>query len=50
LRQNSPEFNDLKLLVDTLREGGADVEYVILPSNGKWYDLHVTYLQVILNH
>ncbi|OWP36636.1 D-alanyl-lipoteichoic acid biosynthesis protein DltD, partial [Raoultella ornithinolytica] len=37
-RQNSPEFNDLKLLVDTLREGGADVEYVILPSNGKWYD------------
>lgn len=37
-RQNSPEFDDLKLLVDTLREGGADVEYIILPSNGKWYD------------
>lgn len=35
---NSPEFNDLALLVDTLNEVGADVEYIILPSNGKWYD------------
>lgn len=35
---NSPEFNDLALLVDTLNEAGADVEYIILPSNGKWYD------------
>lgn len=33
---NSPEFNDLKLLVDTMREAGADVQYVsILPmENG----------------
>lgn len=35
---NSPEFNDLKLLVDTMREAGADVQYISIPSNGKWYD------------
>ncbi|HLR18546.1 MAG TPA: D-alanyl-lipoteichoic acid biosynthesis protein DltD [Staphylococcus sp.] len=35
---DSPEFNDLALLVDTLYEAGADVEYINLPSNGKWYD------------
>lgn len=35
---NSPEFNDLKLLVDTIREAGADVEYISIPANGKWYD------------
>ena len=35
---NSPEFNDLKLLVDTMREAGADVQYVSIPANGKWYD------------
>ncbi|MGW7885325.1 D-alanyl-lipoteichoic acid biosynthesis protein DltD [Staphylococcus xylosus] len=37
-RGNSPEFKDLELLVDTLREAGADVDYIIIPSNGKWYD------------
>lgn len=35
---NSPEFQDLALFVDTMNEAGADVEYIILPSNGKWYD------------
>ncbi|MBU0437123.1 D-alanyl-lipoteichoic acid biosynthesis protein DltD [Staphylococcus succinus] len=35
---NSPEFKDLALLVDTLHEAGADVTYINLPSNGKWYD------------
>ncbi|MFW0760348.1 D-alanyl-lipoteichoic acid biosynthesis protein DltD [Staphylococcus cohnii] len=35
---NSPEFKDLELLVDTMREAGADIEYISLPSNGKWYD------------
>ncbi|WP_114603772.1 D-alanyl-lipoteichoic acid biosynthesis protein DltD [Staphylococcus sp. EZ-P03] len=35
---NSPEFSDLKLLVDTMREAGADVEYISIPANGKWYD------------
>ncbi|MBM2658150.1 D-alanyl-lipoteichoic acid biosynthesis protein DltD [Staphylococcus pseudoxylosus] len=37
-RENSPEFKDLELLVDTLREADADVDYIIIPSNGKWYD------------
>ncbi|PTI02046.1 D-alanyl-lipoteichoic acid biosynthesis protein DltD [Staphylococcus xylosus] len=37
-RGNSPEFKDLELLVDTLREAGADFDYIIIPSNGKWYD------------
>ncbi|MBF7017550.1 D-alanyl-lipoteichoic acid biosynthesis protein DltD [Staphylococcus durrellii] len=36
--KNSPEFNDLALLVDTMRAAGADVQYVSIPSNGKWYD------------
>ncbi len=35
---HSPEFKDLELLVDTMREAGADVEYISIPSNGKWYD------------
>ncbi|MCG7339447.1 D-alanyl-lipoteichoic acid biosynthesis protein DltD [Staphylococcus sp. ACRSN] len=35
---NSPEFQDLALFIDTMNEAGADVEYIILPSNGKWYD------------
>lgn len=35
---NSPEFQDLALFVDTMNEAGADVQYIILPSNGKWYD------------
>ena len=35
---NSPEFKDLELLVDTMREAGVDIEYISLPSNGKWYD------------
>lgn len=35
---NSPEFDDLKLLVQTLHEAGADVQYVSIPSNGRWYD------------
>lgn len=37
-KMNSPEFNDLSLLVDTMHQAGADVQYVILPVNGKWYD------------
>ncbi|MGZ2417784.1 D-alanine transfer protein [Staphylococcus caledonicus] len=37
-KMNSPEFNDLSLLVDTMHHAGADVQYVILPVNGKWYD------------
>ena len=32
---NSPEFNDLSLLVDTMHNASADVQYVILPVNGK---------------
>ncbi|ANZ33846.1 D-alanyl-lipoteichoic acid biosynthesis protein DltD [Staphylococcus carnosus] len=35
---NSPEFADLKLLADTMHEAGADVEYISIPVNGKWYD------------
>src|SRR5699024_10408818 len=35
---NSPEFKDLELLVDTMREAGADIEYISIPSNRKWYD------------
>ena len=35
---NSPEFQDLKLLVQTLHAAGADVQYVSIPSNGRWYD------------
>ncbi|MDU7037506.1 MAG: D-alanyl-lipoteichoic acid biosynthesis protein DltD, partial [Staphylococcus simulans] len=23
---------------DTMREAGADVEYISIPANGKWYD------------
>ena len=34
----TPEFDDLKLLVQTLHEAGADVQYVSIPSNGRWYD------------
>ncbi|MBX8994463.1 D-alanyl-lipoteichoic acid biosynthesis protein DltD [Staphylococcus pettenkoferi] len=37
-KMNSPEFKDLELLTDTLNVSGADVQYVILPVNGKWYD------------
>ena len=37
-KMNSPEFNDLSLLVDTMHNASADVQYVILPVNGKWYD------------
>ena len=35
---DSPEFQDLQLLVQTLHEAGADVQYVSIPANGKWYD------------
>lgn len=35
---NSPEFQDLELLVKTMKEAGADVQYVSIPSNGVWYD------------
>lgn len=35
---NSPEFQDLKLLVQTMHDAGADVQYVSIPVNGKWYD------------
>ncbi|HCX8358637.1 TPA: D-alanyl-lipoteichoic acid biosynthesis protein DltD [Staphylococcus aureus] len=35
---NSPEFQDLELLVKTMRAAGADVQYVSIPSNGVWYD------------
>ncbi|WP_432370473.1 D-alanyl-lipoteichoic acid biosynthesis protein DltD [Staphylococcus chromogenes] len=37
-RTNSPEFRDLALLVDLMKAGNADVQYVVLPVNGKWYD------------
>lgn len=41
-RLNSPEFKDLALLVDTMNAANADVQYVVLPVNGKWYDsIHV---------
>ncbi|KYH15002.1 D-alanyl-lipoteichoic acid biosynthesis protein DltD [Staphylococcus kloosii] len=36
--KNSPEFTDLALLVDTMRAAGADVQYISIPANGKWYD------------
>ena len=29
-KMNSPEFKDLSLLVDTMHQAGADVQYVIL--------------------
>ncbi|BBK28694.1 D-alanyl-lipoteichoic acid biosynthesis protein DltD [Staphylococcus arlettae] len=35
---HSPEFEDLALLVDTLKAAGADVQYIVIPTNGKWYD------------
>ncbi|MCU5747034.1 D-alanyl-lipoteichoic acid biosynthesis protein DltD [Staphylococcus sp. SQ8-PEA] len=35
---NSPEFKDLKILTELLDASGADVQYVVLPVNGKWYD------------
>ena len=28
----------LALLVDTMRAAGADVQYISIPANGKWYD------------
>ena len=34
----SPEFDDLTLLVDTMKAAGADVQYIVIPTNGKWYD------------
>ncbi len=37
-RLKSVEYDDLSLLVDTLNAAGADVQYVLIPVNGKWYD------------
>nr|WP_263313895.1 D-alanyl-lipoteichoic acid biosynthesis protein DltD [Mammaliicoccus sp. Marseille-Q6498] len=35
---NSKEFDDLQLLIDTLKEAGADPLFYVIPANGKWYD------------
>ncbi|MEB6201868.1 D-alanyl-lipoteichoic acid biosynthesis protein DltD [Mammaliicoccus fleurettii] len=34
----SKEFDDLQLLIDTLKEVNADPLFVVIPANGKWYD------------
>lgn len=35
---SSPEYEDLKLLMDVLKEKGAKPLFVILPMNGRWAD------------
>ncbi|ARJ51459.1 D-alanyl-lipoteichoic acid biosynthesis protein DltD [Staphylococcus lutrae] len=37
-RLKSVEYDDLSLLIDTMNEAGADVQYILIPVNGKWYD------------
>ncbi|MBW0768665.1 D-alanyl-lipoteichoic acid biosynthesis protein DltD [Mammaliicoccus lentus] len=40
--KNSVEFDDLQLLIDTLKEAKADPLFIVIPANGKWYDhIHV---------
>lgn len=36
--KDSVEFQDLQLLIDTLKEAKADPLFVVIPANGKWYD------------
>lgn len=41
-RLKSVEYDDLSLLMDTLNAAGADVQYILIPVNGKWYDhIHI---------
>jgi D-alanine transfer protein len=35
---SSPEYDDLKLLMQVLKEKGVRPLFVIIPMNGKWYD------------
>lgn len=35
---SSPEYNDLQLLLDALKESGADPLFISIPANGLWYD------------
>lgn len=35
---NSKEFEDLDLLMQSLKEAKADPLFIVLPTNGKWYD------------
>lgn len=38
LLSTSPEYDDLKLLMQVLKEKGAEPLFVIIPMNGRWYD------------
>lgn len=38
LLSTSPEYDDLKLLMQVLKQKGADPLFVIIPMNGRWYD------------
>jgi D-alanine transfer protein len=35
---SSPEYDDLTLLFEVLKEKGAKPLFVIIPMNGRWYD------------
>lgn len=35
---SSPEYEDLNLLIEVLKEKGAKPLFVIIPMNGRWYD------------
>lgn len=35
---NSPEYADLKLVMDAFKDAGAKPMFVSIPMNGKWYD------------
>jgi len=35
---SSPEYNDLQLTLDVLKEAGAKPLFISVPVNGKWYD------------
>jgi D-alanine transfer protein len=34
----SPEYNDFQLVLDLLKQSGADPLFISVPVNGKWYD------------
>lgn len=34
----SPEYSDFQLVLDLLKESGADPLFISVPVNGKWYD------------
>ena len=36
--RSSPEYDDLKLLMDVLKQAGAQAMFVVVPVNGKWAD------------